>query len=103
MTDDAVLMLVWSHKGETMVIPMVDSNGDGNLLMTMLVEKLPERVKATAEAAVLRGTVADLRGELTKLRLVAREAGELAERYRELERERDYMNALQHIVPVEAP
>jgi len=87
MTDDAVLILVWSHKGETLVIPAVDSEGDDNILMTMLVDKLPERVKDTAEAAVLRGTIADLRGVVTKLRLAVLEAGKMAAYVNELERE----------------
>ena len=92
-------MLIWRCGGETMVIPMVDSNGDDNMLMTMLVDKLPERVKGTVEAAVLRGIIADLRGDNVRWRIAAGEAMAIAD---ELRQEREFLNGLEHIVPVEA-
>lgn len=101
MTDEAVLILVWRCGGETVVIPMTDGDGNDNLLMTMLVEKLPERVKNTAEAAVLRGTIADLRGVILRQRRSLEEASKLADHYREVEQESAWLKELEHIVPVE--
>lgn len=74
MISDAVLMLIWRCDGETLVIPMAEpQEGDDNLLIRMLVDALPERVKGTAEAAALRGQVADQKGIIAGLRVQLQE------------------------------
>lgn len=98
MTDDAVLMLVWRCNGETLVIPTIDRDGNDTLLMRELVDALPERVKGTAEAAVLRGIVADQRGQIGDLRVRLQEnAGKIAQ----LVIDNNYLNGLVYTVPVE--
>ena len=68
MTDDAVLILVWRCNGETVVIPMADSDGNDNVLVRELVAALPESAKGSVEAAALRGVIADQRGVICDLR-----------------------------------
>lgn len=94
MTDDAILMLIWRCQGETLVIPMVDSDGNDTLLIHEMLARLPERVQDTARVALLEGVIADqrdiinhLRLDLRRARIAANEAGELAEHYRERMRE----------------
>ncbi len=98
MTDEAVMLLIWRCGGETMVIPAVDQNGDDNLLMQMLVEKLPDTVKNNMESAVLRGTLADVRGKLLDEKAAL---AEMKEKVAQLEMDNSYLNNLVCRVPVE--
>lgn len=98
MTDEAVMLLIWRCGGETMVIPAVDQNGDDNLLMQMLVEKLPDTVKNNMESAVLRGTLADVRGKLLDEKAAL---AEMKEKVAQLEMDNSYLSTLVCRVPVE--
>lgn len=112
MTDDlAIYTVIWRSHGESHLIDfdsretachhaeVLTTRGEADVFVSgpQTADVAKERIDAAARRT-LDAIIAKLQEENMQLRMVAMEAGELAEKYRELE----YLRDLKHVVPVEA-